>query len=109
MGEAGAEAGGSINDGVFGFFLGGPPDVLDQAEIVVWPVALQRRARGTYVAGEGVTLTHDRIDRERQTERGGNWAGCLQGSCVGRDDDPLDALPLLIVGRPRVPGCGPIR
>ena len=78
-GQVGAEAGGSINDGVFGFFLGGPPDVLDQAEIVVWPVAFQRRARGAYVAGEGVAFTHDRIDRERQTrarrQPGGRFAG----------------------------------
>jgi hypothetical protein len=91
-GETGAEAGGSINDGVFGFFLDGPPDVLNQAEILVWPVALQHWTRGTDVAGEGVAFTHDRIHRERQAERSGNREGCLQGSCIGRNDDPLDVL-----------------
>jgi hypothetical protein len=97
-GEAGAEAGGSIDDGLFGFFLGGPPDFLDQAEILVRPVALQLRARRAYVAGEGVAFTHDRIDCEGQTERGGNRLGCLQRSGIGRNDDPLDAMPNQFLG-----------
>ena len=90
--QAGAETGGAIDDRGFGFFLGRPPDHIDGGEIVPWPVALQLMPRRADVAGEGVTLADDRVDGNRQVQRGGDWAGGLQCTGVGRNDNLLDLL-----------------
>jgi hypothetical protein len=98
VGQPGPKASSPIHDRGLRFFLGGPPGVLDRRKIVCRPIPFEIGAGRADVAGEGVTLPHDRIDGDWQAQRLGDRAGGLQGSGVWRDDDALDSLPQKLLG-----------
>ncbi len=88
----GAERSGTFLNAFGGLGLRGPPGFVEMGEIMRGPGGGQRGAGGADVAGKVEAFADARMHVNLQAEGAGERLGRLQGSGIGRGENPLDTF-----------------